>query len=76
MICPQVFVVRDRGLMKFIFTQPPGEVRAGLHNFKGDIEKALALPISLNIYDTTFLSKSDGSLDFSATRLLEMFSSS
>uniref|UniRef100_T1IAK5 Cadherin domain-containing protein n=1 Tax=Rhodnius prolixus TaxID=13249 RepID=T1IAK5_RHOPR len=62
-----VFVVRDRGLMKFIFTQPPGEVRAGLHNFKGDIEKALALPISLNIYDTTFLSKSDGSLDFSAT---------
>ncbi|KAK9498689.1 hypothetical protein O3M35_003268 [Rhynocoris fuscipes] len=63
----QVFVVRDRGLMKFIFSQPPTEVRNGLSQFKGEIEKALSLPVSLNIYDTTFLSKLDGSLDFSAT---------
>ncbi|XP_024085574.1 cadherin-23-like [Cimex lectularius] len=63
----KVYVVRDRGLLKFVFSQPPGEVRANLAEFKKDVEQTLALPASLNIYDTLFLSKKDGSLDFSAT---------
>lgn len=64
----KIFVVRDRGLMKFIFGLPPNEIRANLEKFKKDVEEALDVPVSLNVYDTQFFAKSDGSLDFSSTR--------
>ncbi|KAL1131312.1 hypothetical protein AAG570_010930 [Ranatra chinensis] len=63
----KVFIVRDRALMKFIFSQPPGEVRANLPSFKKELETAIGLPVTLNIYDTLFNAKLDGSLDFSST---------
>ncbi|KAF6205675.1 hypothetical protein GE061_019848, partial [Apolygus lucorum] len=63
----KVYVVRDRGLMKFVFSIPPGEVRMALPDFKNEVEQVLGSPVALNVYDTQFLSKRDGSLDFSAT---------
>lgn len=63
----KIYVVRDRGLMKFIFGLPPNEIRANLEKFKKDVEEALDVPVSLNVYDTQFFAKSDGSLDFSST---------
>lgn len=54
--------------MKFVFSQPPGEVKMTLPDFKRAMEEALGLPVSLNVYDTQFHSKTDGSLDFSSTR--------
>ncbi|RZF46512.1 hypothetical protein LSTR_LSTR009294 [Laodelphax striatellus] len=63
----KIFVVRERGLLKFVFGRPPADVRQNLVDFRHDVEKALALSGSLNVYDTQFHSKPDGSLDFSST---------
>lgn len=39
-----------------------------IKQFKNDVEKSLGIPhVSLNLYDTQFYSKEDGSLDFSST---------
>nr|CAD7590795.1 unnamed protein product [Timema genevievae] len=63
----QIFVVRDRDMLKFIFGKAPTEVRQFLADFRSEVEKALLLPVELNIYDTQFFAKEDGSLDFSST---------
>lgn len=64
----QVFIVKDSGLLKFVFTRPPNEVGRYIKKFKEDVEKSLGVPqASLNLYDTQFYSKNDGSLDFSST---------
>jgi len=63
-----VFIVKDRGLLKFVFTRPPNVVGHYIKKFKEDVEKSLGIPqASLNLYDTQFYSKNDGSLDFSST---------
>nr|CAD7404261.1 unnamed protein product [Timema poppensis] len=64
----EIFVVRDRDMLKFIFGKAPTEVRQFLADFQSEVEKALLLPVELNIYDTQFFAKEDGSLDFSSTR--------
>lgn len=63
----KIFVLRDRDLLKFVFSKPPTDVRRVLNEFQKEVEKALLLPVSLNIYDTQFYAKEDGSLDFSST---------
>ncbi|VVC39330.1 Hypothetical protein CINCED_3A006945 [Cinara cedri] len=64
----KVFLVKDRGLLKFVFTRPPNVVGHYIKKFKEDVEKSLGIPhTSLNLYDTQFYSKNDGSLDFSST---------
>lgn len=64
----KVFIVKDRGLLKFVFTRPPNVVGHYIKKFKEDVEKSLGIPqASLNLYDTQFYSKNDGSLDFSST---------
>lgn len=63
-----MFVVKDRGLLKFVFTRPPNVVGHYIKKFKKDVEKSLGIShASLNLYDTQFYSKDDGSLDFSST---------
>jgi len=63
-----VFIVKDRGLLKFVFTRPPNVVGHYITKFKEEVEKSLGIPqVSLNLYDTQFYSKNDGSLDFSST---------
>ncbi|PNF39070.1 hypothetical protein B7P43_G04343 [Cryptotermes secundus] len=63
----KIFVLRDRDLLKFVFSKPPTDVRRVLNEFQREVERALLLPVSLNIYDTQFYAKEDGSLDFSST---------
>ncbi|XP_050441705.1 cadherin-23 [Adelges cooleyi] len=64
----RVYVVKDRGLLKFVFSRPPNVVGHHIQKFKDDVEKALGSSrATLNLYDTQFYSKTDGSLDFSST---------
>lgn len=62
-----IFLLRDRDMLKFVFSKPPVEVRKTLEDFERAVQQALSLPISVNVYDTQFYSKEDNSLDFSST---------
>ncbi|XP_034183183.2 cadherin 74A [Osmia lignaria lignaria] len=63
----RIFLLRDRDMLKFVFSKPPVEVRKTLEDFEKAVQQALSLPISVNVYDTQFYSKDDNSLDFSST---------
>ncbi|XP_076643103.1 cadherin 74A [Halictus rubicundus] len=63
----RIFLLRDRDMLKFVFSRPPVEVRKTLEDFEKAVQQALSLPISVNVYDTQFYSKEDNSLDFSST---------
>lgn len=63
----RIFLLRDRDMLKFVFSKPPVEVRQILEDFEIALQQALSLPISVNVYDTQFYSKDDNSLDFSST---------
>lgn len=65
----KIFVLQDTDLMKFVFDEDPVKVSTKLGQFKQEVEAtlALALPLTLNIYDTEFYSQVDGSLDFGRT---------
>lgn len=66
-ITVRIFLLRDRDMLKFVFSKPPVEVRKTLEDFERAVQQALSLPISVNVYDTQFYSKDDNSLDFSST---------
>lgn len=66
-ITVRIFLLRDRDMLKFVFSKPPVEVRKTLEDFERAVQQALSLPISVNVYDTQFYSKEDNSLDFSST---------
>lgn len=61
-------MLRDKGLMKFVFNDPPTEVKKKISEVESAVAAALSSPLSVKIYDTQFHSKKDGRLDFSATR--------
>ncbi|XP_034950821.1 cadherin EGF LAG seven-pass G-type receptor 1 isoform X2 [Chelonus insularis] len=63
----RIFLLRDRDMLKFVFSKPPVEVRKTLNDFEKAVQQALALPVTVNVYDTQFYSKDDNSLDFSST---------
>ncbi|XP_011302373.1 cadherin EGF LAG seven-pass G-type receptor 2 [Fopius arisanus] len=63
----RIFLLRDRDMLKFVFSKPPVEVRKTLEEFEKAVQQALSLPITVNVYDTQFYSKDDNSLDFSST---------
>lgn len=63
----RIFLLRDRDMLKFVFSKPPVEVRKRLEEFEKAVQQALLLPISVNVYDTQFYAKEDNSLDFSST---------
>ena len=64
----QVFMLRDKGLMRFVFNDPPTDIKRKISEIESAVAQALSSPLSVKIYDTQFHSKRDGSLDFSATR--------
>ncbi|XP_046625369.1 cadherin-23 isoform X1 [Neodiprion virginianus] len=66
-ITVKIFLVRDRDMLKFVFSKPPVEVRKSLENFEQAVQQALSLPVEVNVYDTQFYAKEDNSLDFSST---------
>ncbi|XP_059471449.1 cadherin-23 [Neocloeon triangulifer] len=63
----RVFVWRDTELLKFVFAKPLAEVRRSLPQFASDLEHSLPDAAKLNIYDTQYLIKKGGSIDFSTT---------
>ena len=63
----RIFLLRDRDMLKFVFSKPPVEVRKKLEDFEKAVQQALLLPVSVNVYDTQFYAKEDNSLDFSST---------
>ncbi|XP_051155276.1 cadherin-23-like isoform X2 [Leptopilina boulardi] len=63
----RIFLLRDRDMLKFVFSKPPAEVSKTLENFEKAVQQALSLPITVNVYDTQFYAKDDNSLDFSST---------
>ncbi|CAB3373854.1 Hypothetical predicted protein [Cloeon dipterum] len=63
----KVFVWRDSELLKFVFAKPLAEVRRTLPQFKADLEASLSDDAKLNIYDTQYLIKKSGSIDFGTT---------
>ncbi|KAG8185454.1 hypothetical protein JTE90_022385 [Oedothorax gibbosus] len=63
----KIFVLKDRDLLKFVFYKRPNEIRELIPEFEKALKLAVAQPISLNIYDTNFYARNDGSLDFEST---------
>ena len=65
-------MLQDTELMKFVFDRDPASVERKLPAFKDAIENEILAPrpqpLKLNIYETEFYSKVDGSLDFGRTR--------
>ena len=65
----QIYVLQDTELMKFVFDRDPASVERRIPEFRDEIENEIfAQPLKLNIYETEFYSKVDGSLDFGRTR--------
>ncbi|XP_076368154.1 cadherin 74A isoform X2 [Tachypleus tridentatus] len=63
----KIYVLHDRDLLKFVFYKRPNEVQNIIPSLQKDLRVALAQPVSLNVYDTQFHSRGDGSLDFEST---------
>lgn len=67
----KIFVIRDKSLLRFVFTKPAAEVEAIVDEFAKQVQAELrGAEIELYILDTKVLTKADNSLDFSSTRYL------
>lgn len=65
----KIFVIRDKSLLRFVFTKPAAEVEAIVDEFAKRVQEELrSTKIELYILDTKVLTKADNSLDFSSTR--------
>lgn len=65
----KVYVIRDKSLLRFVFTKPPSEVKGFIDDFSMSVQQELkAHDVELNVLDTQVLTKPDQSLDFTATR--------
>lgn len=65
----KIFVIRDKSLLRFVFTKPAAEVEAIVDEFAKRVQEELrSAKIELYILDTKVLTKADNSLDFSSTR--------
>ena len=67
--------MQDTDLMRFVFNNDPATVQKQLPELSDELSRTLgsysALPLTLNIYETEFYSKGDGSLDFGRTRYVQ-----
>lgn len=65
----KIFVIRDKSLLRFVFTKPASEVEATIDDFARKVQsKLMDDELELYILDTQVLMKEDSSLDFSSTR--------
>lgn len=65
----KIFVIRDKSLLRFVFTKPASEVEGIIDDFANRIQEELTnLGLELYILDTQVLTRPDQSLDFSSTR--------
>ncbi|XP_058830626.1 cadherin-23 isoform X2 [Topomyia yanbarensis] len=64
----KIFVIRDKSLLRFVFSKPPTEVNNVLENFASELQSKLTQSnIELSLFDAQVLAKPDHSLDFSST---------
>ncbi|XP_030385900.1 cadherin-23 [Scaptodrosophila lebanonensis] len=64
----KVFVIRDKSLLKFVFARPPNEIQHNIRPFQEQLQKKLKpLGLELHVLDTQVFTRSDMSLDFTAT---------
>lgn len=65
----KVFVIRDKSLLRFVFTRPAAEIEAVVDEFSKKVQAELRKDdLEIYILDTQVLTKNDHSLDFSSTR--------
>lgn len=65
----KIFVIRDKSLLRFIFSKPPTEVKEFVDEFANAVQERLkSADMELDILDTKVLTKSDQTFDFSSTR--------
>ncbi|XP_049539119.1 cadherin-related family member 2 isoform X1 [Anopheles darlingi] len=64
----KIFVIRDKSLLRFVFSRPPTEISQVLANFSSELQERLAdSNLELSVFDAQVLSHADHSLDFSST---------
>uniref|UniRef100_A0A8W7PY29 Cadherin domain-containing protein n=1 Tax=Anopheles coluzzii TaxID=1518534 RepID=A0A8W7PY29_ANOCL len=64
----KIFVIRDKSLLRFVFSRPPTEVSGVLDRFTVEMQERLAnANLELSVFDAQVLSQPDHSLDFSST---------
>lgn len=64
----KVFVIRDKSLLKFVFSRPPNEIQHNIRPFQEQLQKKLKpLGLELHVLDTQVFTRADMSLDFTAT---------
>ncbi|XP_058065906.1 cadherin EGF LAG seven-pass G-type receptor 3 [Anopheles bellator] len=64
----KIFVIRDKSLLRFVFSRPPTEISQLLTNFSSELQNRLAdSNLELSVFDAQVLSHADHSLDFSST---------
>lgn len=67
----KIFVIRDKSLLRFVFTRPASEVEGIVSEFAKKVQAVLrSSELEIYILDTQVLTKSDHSLDFSSTRFV------
>lgn len=65
----KIFVIRDKSLLRFVFSRPPTEVKEFVDEFSNAVQDRLkSVGMELDILDTKVLTKSDQTFDFSSTR--------
>lgn len=64
----KIFIIRDKSIMKFVFSRPPMEMSPILPNFAEKLQMKLnGTDIKLSVFDAQVLSKPDQTYDFSST---------
>ena len=64
----KIFVIRDKSLLKFVFSRPASEIQTNVKPFEMKIkEKLRPLSLDLHILDTQVLTRADYTLDFTST---------
>lgn len=63
----KIFVIRDKSLLRFVFSKPPIEVRTTIPEFSKNLQKKLEPALELHLFNPEAQIKSDFSLDFTST---------
>lgn len=64
----KIFVIRDKSLLRFVFTKPVAEVEATIDDFADRVRRELnGTELELYVLDTKVLMRTDHSLDFTST---------
>lgn len=64
----KIFVIRDKSLLRFVFTRPVADVEASVGEFTERVRRELnGTELELYVLDTKVLMKPDHSLDFTST---------